>query len=113
MHLISIYLSLIIVCIGLYGLMVSKNIIKSLLSFNIVQAGIIVLFLNLVSLESNQVPIYVENIKKMVDPLPQAMMLTTIVIGASITAVVLMMSIKIFHYYGSLEWKEILERKIL
>lgn len=110
---ISIYLSLIIVCIGLYGLMVSKNIIKSLLSFNIVQAGIIVLFLNLVSLESNQVPIYVENIKKMVDPLPQAMMLTTIVIGASITAVVLMMSIKIFHYYGSLEWKEILERKIL
>lgn len=99
--------------IGFYGLMTSDNIIKSLLSFNIVQAAIIVLFLNIVALDGNQVPIYVNKVKKMVDPLPQAMMLTTIVIGASITALILMMSIKVFHYFGTLKWEEILERDIL
>lgn len=110
--LINVYLSLVIICIGFYGLMTSKNIIKSLLSFNIIEAAIIIFFLDIVSLDSNQVPIYVANIQKMVDPLPQAMMLTTIVIGASITALALMICIKIFHYFGSLEWKEILEREI-
>jgi multicomponent Na+:H+ antiporter subunit C len=38
------------------------------------------------------------------------MMLTAIVIGASITALVLMMSIKVFHYFGTLEWEKIIER---
>jgi multicomponent Na+:H+ antiporter subunit C len=47
----------------------------------------------------------------MVDPLPQALMITTIVIGASTTALALMISIKIFHYYGTLEWDELLERE--
>jgi multicomponent Na+:H+ antiporter subunit C len=45
-----------------------------------------------------------------VDPLPQALIITAIVIGASITALALMMTIKIFHYYGTLDWREIFER---
>jgi multicomponent Na+:H+ antiporter subunit C len=46
----------------------------------------------------------------MVDPLPQALMITAIVIGASVTALGLFMSGKIFHYYGSLSWFEIFSR---
>lgn len=109
---ISVYLSLILVLIGFYGLMTSETVIKTVLSFNIVEASLIVLFLNLVALEGENVPIYALTVKRMVDPLPQAMMLTTIVIGAAISALVLMMSIKIFHYFGSLKWAEILERDI-
>lgn len=109
---INIYLALIMILVGFYGLMVSKTIIKSLLSLNIVQAAVIVLFLDLVALESTEVPIYLSGIRNMVDPLPQALMLTTIVIGASITALILMMSIKIFHYFGTLDWSDVLERKL-
>ena len=109
---ISVYLSIVLILIGFYGLMTSETIIKSLLSLNIVQAAVIVVFLDLVSLENENVPIYIKNFKDMVDPLPQAMMLTTIVIGASITALILMMSIKIFHYFGTLKWHDVLERKI-
>jgi multicomponent Na+:H+ antiporter subunit C len=47
----------------------------------------------------------------MTDPLPQALMITAIVIGAAITALALMLSIKIFHYYGTLDWKELIERE--
>jgi multicomponent Na+:H+ antiporter subunit C len=92
--------------------MTSETVIKTVLSFNIVEASLIVLFLNLVALEGENVPIYAKTLQRMVDPLPQAMMLTTIVIGAAISALVLMMSIKIFHYFGSLKWAEILEREI-
>jgi multicomponent Na+:H+ antiporter subunit C len=92
--------------------MTSETVIKTVLSFNIVEASLIVLFLNLVALDGENVPIYALTVQRMVDPLPQAMMLTTIVIGAAITALVLMMSIKIFHYFGSLKWAEILERDI-
>jgi multicomponent Na+:H+ antiporter subunit C len=43
----------------------------------------------------------------MVDPLPQALMITTIVIGSTITSLALMLCIKIFHHFGSIEWKVI------
>lgn len=93
--------------------MVSDDIIRSLISFNVAEVAVILFLLNTASLNSNDVPIYVEEVANMVDPLPQALMITAIVIGASITALILMMSIKIFHYFGTLKWKEILEREIV
>jgi len=111
--LISVILALIIFIIGIYGVLISKDIIKSLISFNIMQAALIMVYMDFSSLNKNQVPIYAEEMKKMADPLPQAMMLTSIVISASITALVLMMSIKVFHYFGTLEWKKIIEREEL
>ncbi len=41
------------------------------------------------------------------DAFPQALMITTIVIGASVTALALMLSIKVFHQFGSLDWDEV------
>jgi multicomponent Na+:H+ antiporter subunit C len=111
--LINVILALCIFLIGIYGLLVSKDIIKSLISFNIAQASLIMIYLDFSAIGKNQVPIYTDKIGDMVDPLPQAMMLTNIVIGASITALVLMMSIKIFHHFGTLEWKKIIERNEL
>jgi multicomponent Na+:H+ antiporter subunit C len=46
---------------------------------------------------------------EIVDPIPQALMITTIVIGSTITSLALMLCIKIFHHYGSIEWKVILK----
>ncbi len=107
---ISVVLALCIFLVGIYGLLISKDIIKSLISFNIVQASLIMVYLDFSTIGKDQVPIYAEEMRNMADPLPQAMMLTAIVIGASITALVLMMSIKVFHYFGTLEWEKIIER---
>ena len=46
----------------------------------------------------------------MVDPLPQALMITTIIIGSAISALALMISIKIYHHYETLNWQEIMEK---
>ncbi len=104
-------LSFIIILIGLYGMVASENIIKSIICFSIIETALILLFLNLGNVGLGDIPIIIDGISNMVDPLPQALMITTIVIGASTTALAFMISIKIFHYYGTLEWDELLERE--
>lgn len=111
---ISFILAFILLCISIYGISVSKNIIKSIMLYNIIQSSVIIIFLNFGSIGASDIPIISElseNTADMVDPLPQALMITAIVIGAAITALGLMLSIKIFHYYGTLNWKELIERE--
>lgn len=104
-------LSFVVVLIGIYGLCTSKNLIKSIVCLNIVQTAVILLFLNLANFSGSEIPIITKEITKMVDPLPQALMITTIVVGSAITSLSLMLCIKIFHYYGTLNWKELIERE--
>ncbi len=104
-------LTFIVVLIGFYGLATSKNIIKSVFSVTIIESGIILLFLNLGNFEGGGIPIVGESLTNIVDPLPQALMITTIVIGSTVTALALMLSIKVFHHYGTVEWAEVLGRK--
>lgn len=104
-------LTILVILIGLYGLATSKNIIKSVFCVTIIEAGVILLFLNLGNLEGGSIPILGNVIENIVDPIPQALMITTIVIGSTITSLALMLCIKIFHNYGSVEWKEVLRRE--
>jgi len=104
---IDIILALAIIGVALYGMCISDNIIKSIICFNIIQAAIILLFILMAGYTGNDIPIITETVKQMVDPLPQALMITAIVISASITALALMFSVKIFHYYGTLSWREL------
>jgi multicomponent Na+:H+ antiporter subunit C len=100
-------LSFVVILVGIYGVATSKNIIKSVFSVTIIEAGTILLFLNLAAYEGGLIPIMHELGIDVVDPLPQALMITAIVIGSSITSLALMLCIKIFHHYGSIEWKVI------
>ena len=104
-------LSFLIFLVGFYGLIRSSNVIKSIISLNVVQTSLTLLFINLATNSGSGIPIVGMEDLPPVDPLPQALMITAIVIGASITALSLMLTVKIFHYYGTLDWHEILEMK--
>lgn len=108
----DIIFTLAIIGVAVYGMCVSSNIIKSIICFNIIQAGIILLFILLASDTGTEIPIISEFVKDVVDPLPQALMITAIVISASITALALMFSVKIFHYYGTLNWNELSQKEL-
>ncbi|AOT69705.1 sodium:proton antiporter [Geosporobacter ferrireducens] len=103
-------LCFILLLIALYGLCTQKNIIKSIIFLNIAEVSVILLILSFSSTPGKEIPILPGDIANMVDPLPQALMITTIVVGLTITALALMLAIKLFHYYGTLNWNEILER---
>jgi multicomponent Na+:H+ antiporter subunit C len=101
------FITLLVILVGFYGLILSKNTIKSIFSVTIIESGVILLFLNFVSLQGGTITIIIEGTEMIVDPIPQALMITTIVIGSTVTALALIISIKVFHNNGSIQWKEI------
>ena len=86
--------------IGLFGLFTQKNLIKVLISFAMMETALYLFFIGLHYKANHVAPILDENIKtftNMVDPVPQAMILTTIVIGLAILALGLSFGIEYFR----------------
>lgn len=106
----SDFLCLVITAIGIYGIATNKNIIKSIIFLNIIQTTIILFLLQKFYSVDAEIPILPLKESVFTDPLPQALMITTIVIGAAVTSIALLMSIKVFHYYGTLNWNELLSK---
>lgn len=99
-----------IILIGFYGLIFSQDIIKSIISLSMIEAAIILILIFLTRESGNGLAILGLDNLIPVDPVPQAFMITAIVIGASITSLALMISVKLFHYYGTLRWDKLFER---
>lgn len=102
-------LCFILFMVGLYGILTRRNIIKIILGLSVMQYSIN-LFLILVGYVKNgQAPIVntagVDNVY--VDPLPQAMILTVIVIGLATTALLLAIAIRLYKKYNTFDIKEI------
>ncbi len=98
--------------IGIYGLLARKNIIKSIISLTIIDAAAILFFLS-IRYEKNAVPPIgiVSKALPVADPLPQALMITAIVIGVAVTAVALTMFISLYHRYGTTNWQKVIEKR--
>lgn len=110
---IQLFIALCIFLTALYHLINSPNLIKSIISFGLLNTSVIVFFILLSTRSGGGTPIIGDSpaLGNMIDPLPQALMITAIIIGAASTSLALMISIKLFHYYGSLQWKDIYARR--
>lgn len=98
--------------IGLYGLIARRNIIKSIISLGIMEVAITLYFISSTSETYSTPPIGdLENIAHIADPLPQALMITNIVIGIGITAVALTMFIHLYHQFGTTNWKKVKKKR--
>ena len=102
---VSDKIALTLFLIGLYGLIAKKNLIKKVMGLNILTSGIVLFFISLGYEKGLTAPIMEKGITDVVDPLPQALMLTTIVIGVCITALALSLIVRIYRRYGSLDVK--------
>lgn len=98
-------------CIGLYGLLARRNIIKTVISIGIIQSATILFFLTIGFTENALPPIGTQNTSRMVDPVPQALMITAIVIGVAVTAVALTMFMSLYHRYGTTNWKKVIHKR--
>ncbi len=88
--------------IGMFGIMKKKNIIKIVMGIGIVETAINLLFIVL-SYESNKTaPIFTDGVKasSMADPIPQAMVLTSIVIGVAVMSLGLTMAVRYYKITG-------------
>ncbi len=100
-------LCFILLLVGLYGILTRRNLIKIILGLSIMQYAIN-LFLILVGyVEGGAAPIIKEDTTLYVDPLPQAMILTVIVIGLATTALLLAMATKLYRKHNTFNIQDI------
>lgn len=99
--------------LGLYCLVAKKNIIKKIIGV-ITMEYAVNLFLILVGYKARGVaPILTkgaskaEFVAKSVDPLPQALVLTAIVIGLGTIALMVALCIRLYERYGTFDMSEI------
>jgi len=95
--------------IGLYGVVAKKNIIKIVIGLVIMEYAIN-LFIVMLGYRSNGVAPIIEKttnkaafMSQCVDPLPQAMVLTSIVIGLGILALMVGICIRLYERYGTFD----------
>ncbi|RRD93688.1 hypothetical protein EII17_11690 [Clostridiales bacterium COT073_COT-073] len=96
--------------IAIYGLIARRNIIKAIIAFGIMESAIILYFLGAHHERNAVPPLLLGQIAEgtaIADPLPQALMITSIVIGVSVTAVGLTMFISLYYHYGTTNWLKV------
>lgn len=99
----------IVIILGLYMVVTKKNMIKIALGLNMVDSGTNLLLISVGYRPGNvTAPIFDSAAKEFshtafVDPVPQALTLTSIVIGACITALTLSLVIKVYEHYGTID----------
>jgi len=101
------------VFIGLYAVMFRRNLIKMVLGISIIESGVNLFLITLGYREGGIAPIYTSLPAgttypgEMVLPVPQALTLTSIVIGVAVLALMLSLVMHIYKKYGTLDVRKI------
>ncbi|MEA1897611.1 MAG: sodium:proton antiporter [Bacteroidota bacterium] len=114
--------AVLVILIGLYGALVKKSLIKIVIGLSILESGVNLLLITIGYIQGGTAPVFspqllkdmpltFENIRnlgnEMVDPVPQALVLTAIVIGFGVTAVALALVIRLYRHHHTLVIDEI------
>jgi len=98
-------------CIGLYCVCTKRNLIRIVIGLQVMESGILMFLVSLGYRMDAVEPILVQEVPAMaVDPVPQALALTSVVISASTTAFLLSLTIKMSKQYGTIDVDEITNR---
>ena len=87
--------------VGVMGTYLCDHLIRKVMSISIINSAVIVFFVYTGSERGTEAPIMLEGVEDIVDPLPQALMLTAIVVGICLIAVALSLTIGIYNRYGT------------
>lgn len=103
--------SFFLLVLGFYCIITRHNIFKVVVGMSIVDYGANLLIVSIGATNGGTAPIFVtgETLANttFVDPIPMALTLTSIVIGACVTAMALSLVMKIHDQYGTLDTREI------
>lgn len=99
------FLAVVLFAVGLYGVLRKRNLIKIIIGLAIVEYATNLLFALVGYRAGGRSPILSpdEVITNIVDPLPQALVLTAIVIGLAVTALVIAFAMRIYDRYGTFD----------
>jgi len=99
-----------LILIGLYMILVKTNLVKIILGLSFLDTGTHVLLVAIGYIGGRTAPIFSEGMAEttpVVDPVPQALVLTAIVIGVGVLGLALALSIQVYRHYGTLDVRNI------
>ncbi len=102
---ILFFLCFILFMVGLYGIIMQRNLIKIIIGLAIMEYSVLFFLILIGYIDSATAPIISESFEEalFVDPLPQAMVLTAIVIGLATKALMLSVAIRLYKEYGTFD----------
>jgi multicomponent Na+:H+ antiporter subunit C len=91
--------------VGLYGVVTSRNLIHLILCLSVVQSSTYVLLLAIGYRTGGTAPIFkdVPVGTRAVDPVVQALTLTDVVVGVTVTALLLALAVQEYKRFGTLD----------
>jgi multicomponent Na+:H+ antiporter subunit C len=102
-------LCFILFLVGLFGILTKRNIIKIVIGLSIMEFSIFLFLVLIGYIDGGLAPIVAQNMPDahFVDPLPQAMVLTAIVIGLATNAMLLAIAIRLYKKYNTFDIRKI------
>jgi multicomponent Na+:H+ antiporter subunit C len=94
---------------GLYGIVTSRNLIHLVICLSVVQSSTYLLLLSIGYKDGGEPPVFSDRpaSTKAVDPVVQALTLTDVVVGTTVTALLLAIAVQAHKRYGSLDPDEL------
>lgn len=95
-----------LIVIGLMIIFIKKDLIMMVIGLNVADVGVNILLVNTGFIKGGTAPIFTATLTKtglMTDPIPQALVLTSIVIGFGVTALALTLIVKLYKKTGTLD----------
>lgn len=110
------WFAIILLCIGLYGILFKRNLVKKTIGLAILQGSVVLFFVSLASKTGDATvtvidPNYpVGQVANYLNPLPHTLMLTAIVVGVATLGVAFTLLIAIYNRYKTLDEKELIDK---
>ena len=98
--------------VGLYGIVSSRNLLHQIISLSVVQASTYVLLLAIGFRAGATAPVFagIPTTRPAVDPVVQALSLTDVIVGATVSALLLAIAVQVHKATGSLDPDELRRR---
>jgi multicomponent Na+:H+ antiporter subunit C len=104
----------VLLVIGMYGMLVKRNLMKKIIGMTIFQTAIYLLYIQGATKSGATIPVRWDeagtDASAYINPLPQVLMLTAIVVGVAITGVALSLLLVLYRRFGTLDEAKILEQ---
>jgi multicomponent Na+:H+ antiporter subunit C len=102
------WMTILLMMIGLFGVISRGNLVKKMMGLAIFQVSVLLLYISAGNITGGAVPVIKEGVSLYVNPIPQVLMLTAIVVGVAVMAVGLALIVRIKEEYGTIEEDEII-----
>lgn len=109
MEWITMTTGFLLILIGLYGALSNRNILRMIVAFAVANTGVNLVLVSVGYMNGRTAPILNEAVPvgtaaaRIIDPVPQALVLTAIVIGVGVTALMLAYAYRLFKTRGTLD----------